>query len=764
MDYQERAVHRLLHYTSELLNNGEKNSLIIFKAPTGSGKTVMAAQFIKRATQEIRDDFCFIWISIGKGELHLQSKAKLEAIFEGTPIVSLLDEDYFGSRKTISSKEIVVVNWEKIRSKDRETGEWLNVLMRDGERLNFRDVLANTRDDGRKIIMIIDESHIGRGSHRTEEIKQEVDADLLIEITATPQIPADFNDALVDGKAGYVKVDIQDVIDAEMIKKQLIVNEGLQAREDAVMDKELLELAYQKREQLKMAYEKEGSSVNPLVLIQLPNSREGDVKKEFILQELREKGLTIENRKVAIWLSDDEDKVNLESISNPTDSVEFLLFKQAIDTGWDCPRAQVLVKYRETSSETFERQTLGRILRMPEQKHYEQEILNQAYVYTDYLGKILDIVDEDFDYPDERIKDITLFAKDSVEPIVLRSTLIRKKKKDVVKESLIHSFNTIIKEKSLERFAYEKNQKALGINNDLSQLTEKVIGEISIEIKDIVEKEQIEGDEVEFYLDPLRTQTIFERLLMSYACSIGNDQHRIFEILKEQLYKFAAYYVIDIHSLKDLLVDVQRLVILNYEKVFSKVLSDVVSIYKDVRSGDLMEVTIEEDVMYTIPQIISVSSETHEEVNLEKYYYDKCYLQKDRSNPERWFEAYIQQRLNVVDYWLKNGDSGNQYFCIPYRNGKEYKRFYPDYIVRFVDGRIGLFETKDKNDDSPETKAKAEALRSYIRMEIETGKRLTGGIVSNFGTKDVPYLKINQQERYTNKETEWVDLDEVFLQ
>ena len=39
--------------------------------------------------------------------------------------------------------------------------------------------------------------------------------------------------------------------------------------------------------------------------------------------------------------------------------------------------------FREIGSVTFEIQTVGRILRMPEQKHYEENSLNIAYVYTD---------------------------------------------------------------------------------------------------------------------------------------------------------------------------------------------------------------------------------------------------------------------------------------------------------------------------------------------------------------------------------------------
>ena len=60
----------------------------------------------------------------------------------------------------------------------------------------------------------------------------------------------------------------------------------------------------------------------------------------------------------------------------------FLLFKQALTTGWDCPRAKILVKLRENMSETFEIQTLGRLRRMPKAKHYGKEILDCSYLYT----------------------------------------------------------------------------------------------------------------------------------------------------------------------------------------------------------------------------------------------------------------------------------------------------------------------------------------------------------------------------------------------
>ena len=56
--------------------------------------------------------------------------------------------------------------------------------------------------------------------------------------------------------------------------------------------------------------------------------------------------------------------------------------KQAISTGWDCPRAKILVKLRDNMSEDFETQTIGRIRRMPQAHHYENTLLDNCYLYT----------------------------------------------------------------------------------------------------------------------------------------------------------------------------------------------------------------------------------------------------------------------------------------------------------------------------------------------------------------------------------------------
>ena len=96
--------------------------------------------------------------------------------------------------------------------------------------------------------------------------------------------------------------------------------------------------------------------------------------------KLESMGYTYDNGMVSIWMSND--KKNVEGITANDGSPAFLLMKQAISTGWDCPRAKILVKLREGGSEEFQIQTIGRIRRMPERKHYGLNTLDYCYIYT----------------------------------------------------------------------------------------------------------------------------------------------------------------------------------------------------------------------------------------------------------------------------------------------------------------------------------------------------------------------------------------------
>ena len=136
--YQQEAVDELLYKVKLLLTKETSEKTVVFQSPTGSGKTLMMSRFIRDFIESQKEkEFCFLWVSIGKGNLQEQSYKSLKDDFNGFPIVHLLEREFIGGRWIINKNEVVVVNWEKLRTKNRQTGEWTNTLMKDKENNEF---------------------------------------------------------------------------------------------------------------------------------------------------------------------------------------------------------------------------------------------------------------------------------------------------------------------------------------------------------------------------------------------------------------------------------------------------------------------------------------------------------------------------------------------------------------------------------------------------------------------------------------------------
>jgi type III restriction enzyme len=115
-----------------------------------------------------------------------------------------------------------------------------------------------------------------------------------------------------------------------------------------------------------------------------------------------------------------------------------------------------------------------------------------------------------------------------------------------------------------------------------------------------------------------------------------------------------------------------------------------------------------------------------------------------KSEPEELLMALLDSS-NKVEWWYKNRESEKKYLAIPYKdeNNKEWA-FYVDFIVKFKDGSIGLFDTKSgmtAKDAGP----KAEALQAYIKEQNKKNKTLWGGIAIPRGESFV----LNDKEKYT---------------
>jgi type III restriction enzyme len=741
-DYQKQAVNELILKSNLLLAKSQDKKTLVFQAPTGSGKTFMMSRFIREFINEQKDeDLCFVWVSIGKGDLHLQSYQAIKKELFHFPFVCLLEQEYFGSKKTIEKNNLVVVNWEKLRSKDRETGEWKNKLMKNTEIWNFRELVENTKGKQRKIIMIIDESHSNATSERALELRDEiVNADLTIEMSATP--------TLREGQyQEKVVVQSSDVIDEGMIKKEIIINPNLDqfAEDDITSQQLILESAYNKRLELKKQYEEAGIKVNPLVLIQLPTGNEGEDKRAFVESFLATKGINYENYKLAIWLS--EEKVNHEKdfVTPNTSEVEFLIFKQAIDTGWDCPRSQILVRFREIRSITFEIQTVGRILRMPEAKHYENDELNKAFVYLNTS----DFNVKQEDYNPNIIKSINVKRSEIYKPLPLTSYYRNRFDYGDITASFYQTLEKVLcgyfgLEIGKAEF-FEENKTKVSQKMDIAGLENKdeIILNKGLDtlIFDQITDDKIKGDnKLKVNLSQNDLYFAFENLIKINLQ--GFAPKRSVPIVRNSLYNWFSIYLDIKPEINNGALFVQS-IILNNALKFSKLLDQAVREYKPVKVIEI-EKKIEEteswDENWEISQNRNYNPNSYKKYSYKKSLYQPCYLNID-SQIEKDFIELLDQSEKVAWWWQNGNEHLQANFGIKY--GKD-RTFQPDFLVLFEDGRLGIFDTKASGDREDENKLKNETLQDYIKTENAKGKNLFGGLIIQEGK----HFRINQKPEY----------------
>jgi type III restriction enzyme len=164
---------------------------------------------------------------------------------------------------------------------------------------------------------------------------------------------------------------------------------------------------------------------------------------------------------------------------------------------------------------------------------------------------------------------------------------------------------------------------------------------------------------------------------------------------------------------------------------FEHILATAVDNYKTVKEQEVRERIEESEQRYPfeIAPEQFYNEYTDEIVKVKKFAYEPCYLNTDRSKPEREFESFLNDHASKIDWWWKNGENKQDYFGIKYEYAGSIFTFYPDYLIKLSDGRIGLLEVKDAGDRDGKafTKAKAEALQKYIAGQ--NNKKLFGGIV-----------------------------------
>ena len=678
---------------------------IVLKSPTGSGKTIILTYFMHQYVQSYRNTV-FVWLTPGKGNLEEQSKAKMDKYIHASQTKLLSDVMTAGFEENDSC----FINWEKLTKKG-------NNALKDSERTNFLEHIQHALNGGIHFVIIVDESH-QNNTIKADEIIQYFHTDKIIRCSATPKGIA---------KAEIIEIPEEEVIAAGLIKKMLVINQDFpQTIETEDQTTFLLEKALAKQRELRAAFLQRKTNINPLIVIQIPNKSENLL--DSVERYLETQGLTYENGQLAVWLSDKHE--NLEGIDELNAVSTAVIIKQAVATGWDCPRAHILVKLRGNMDETFEIQTIGRIRRMPEAKHYQNDLLDSCYLYT---------FDEKFTAGVKMALDkgalnaCTLFLKNEYKDVMLTG------------EQRTMVTNTRNPQKALQAIvSYAQKEIGIGTNKAENYTRLQATG---YEMSENIVKHTISGETatLDFAASDMNTIAVTEKL---NTHTHGRDYHHKIGKIGMEIGMEYSYMNTIIRKLFDKNFKYSRKILaLEPREVYAFVINNADRLRHLVREAMAYELAqLQSEIQqksyyeFRIPQscMFTYNGEAKTQLVMKKNVYQN-YLSSaaPRSTPEIKFEKFCE-RSDSVEWWYKNGDKGNEYFSIVYAdNSNRQKLFYPDYIIS-VNGGLWIIETKggfDRSGNSQDidiyTPKKFVVLKAYLD---EHG--LKGGIVRNDAITD----------------------------
>lgn len=739
-------------HEDSLLKKCASNLEIILSAPTGSGKTVLACKFIDDYLDE-NPNTVFLWLCPGAGSLQKQSQSVFQEVISG-----IEDGDVYDFIGDSDPKgKVFFINWDKINKAS-------NVVLREGEE---RDLMLRVNDCHRNsidIFMIIDEEHKYRET--AEHFINLMVPNHVLRISATPVNPGPEAEIITD----------DEVISAGLIASSISINEGVSRaiQENNNLDDDLLliKLADDKRKKIQEEYDKLGVKIRPLVLIQFPNGSDEWIQR--VKDALADLGYGENSGLVTSWFSGDHPS-DVEQIKRLDGQYSFLLFKQAIATGWDCPRAKILVKLREGGTETFNIQTIGRIRRMSERKHYDNETLDRCYVYT---------LDDKFQ------EGLTNAVNDSFYSYLYKAKMSRPNlflKKEYLNGSDRFAANPkavveVIRKKFLEECDINHNGKVTRQELELSKgfvfgtkLKASSIEGVARTTKDIKNLNRIFGGEhqINIHDDGFIIRDAKRKIASALKIdeNISSNALRILFDAQDKIYQLSLEgdedyeYEKENKIIDDMTHREYSAFLINNKEILIDIFTNInVSEIVDIEETD----TITED--WYIPseqyykQHKKISSNYVLNKNLFVGYGDNILIKPNRSNGEIEFEKWCE-KSNQVKWVYKNGDKGNEFFSIIYRMALRRANFYPDYIIGLDNGDVWIIEVKggqgaDGTTENRDNYApnKFEALKNYILEQNNVNLKF--GFVRLMGSQ--LYLSNTEWKEDLTDRSCWLPI-EVFI-
>jgi type III restriction enzyme len=408
-------------------DDGDRSAAMLV-APTGSGKTVIATEVIEglldgsNEAQE-RPTLRVLWLT-DSPSLNRQSADKMDRYGDhltyGKNLV-VIDDAY--DEEVLAAGTVTFAHIQQLTS---SASSWWPNESKGKKNALWHAISKTVRDHGDDFLLVIDEAHKGIGKEKSNGDRATIiktcleggknlydgsahpAAPVALVMTATPE---NFKKAMVasDRRTPEHKVGVQEVQDEGLLKARVRVEfaEENQKAHHTLLESGTEDL-YRSQEWWKEAEDAGFQHVLPAMVVQVENSISkaeiGERMKTIADKWAELTGAGLPENAFAHAFGDDGNikaggmtlnKVAAEQIEADT-WIRVVFFKEALTTGWDCPRAEVMVSLRPAKDSTTIAQLVGRMIRTPGATHAPDPRLESVMLYLPYYSQteVKKVVDE----------------------------------------------------------------------------------------------------------------------------------------------------------------------------------------------------------------------------------------------------------------------------------------------------------------------------------------------------------------------------------
>lgn len=420
MPYQETASDSIMERLDKAAKSREIGQQAVFalSAPTGAGKTVIATSVFERilipSDDRVEDENAVIlWLS-DNPDLNEQSRYRIETASSDLATRTVKLDSSF-NLPTFERGCIYFLNTQKLGKGTKLTGgrrDTQDPLFARGDttQVTFWDTLRNTiKSDQHNLILVVDEAHRGAGKQRKDKatiLRRLIEGHTpeghtepvppiptVMGISATPGAFKTMIQSMSGDRSvlNDVTVPVADVQESGLIKD--IVELRIPGEEgksfDGVFVQDAARLLAETTARWDAYYADQGSDgerVVPLMVVQMKDkATDEDIYQAIVA--IRKGWPQIPSTAFANVYGEHDDilagdthvpYVEPQKVQERTD-IRVLFAKTAISTGWDCPRAEVMVSYRTARDEAHITQIIGRMVRSPLARRIEgNDLLNSV--------------------------------------------------------------------------------------------------------------------------------------------------------------------------------------------------------------------------------------------------------------------------------------------------------------------------------------------------------------------------------------------------